>query len=102
MMGMYSTLAIASRRAEQTALAQATARAQVARIKAAPYQADGNYSAYYESLAAGQTRSLSVSWWDGASAWNGTQNANGLQRLQLVIRSDGTPAATIDFVKANR
>jgi Tfp pilus assembly protein PilV len=102
MMGTYSTLAIASRRAEQTALAQAAARAQVARIKAAPYQADGDYSAYYEGLAAGQSRSLTVTWWDGTSAWVGTQNANGLQRLQLVINSDGSPAATIDFVKANR
>ena len=57
LLGSYSTMAISSRNAEQIALGQATARAQAARINGAPYQANGDYSAYYETLPTGITRS---------------------------------------------
>lgn len=102
LMGSLSTFAIASRDAEDRALAQSWARAQAARIKAAPYQADGDYSAYYEGLPAGFSRSLTVSWWDGVSAWSGTQNANGLQKLSLTITASGGPSSTLEFGKALR
>jgi len=102
LVGSFSTLAIASRRAELVALAQATARAQAARIEAAPYQANGDYSAYYETLPWGVTRTVTVAWWDGVSAWVGTQNANGLQKVAVAMGSDGTAAVTLEFAKANR
>ena len=96
LVGSFSTLAIASRRAELVALAQA------ARIEAAPYQANGDYSAYYETLPWGVTRTVTVAWWDGVSAWVGTQNANGLQKVAVAMGSDGTAAVTLEFAKANR
>jgi hypothetical protein len=102
LVGSYSTLAISSRTAEQVARGHATARAQAARIVAAPYQADGDYSAYYETLPTGLTRSVTVTWWDGTSAWVGTQNANGLQKLVVTITYDSKPVAAIELVKANR
>ena len=97
-----STFAIASRDAEDRAIGQAIARAQAARISAAPYQANGDYSAYYETLPSGFSRALTVTWWDGTSAWSGTQNANGLQKVALTISQGGSPLATIDFPKASR
>jgi hypothetical protein len=102
LIGSYSTLAISSRTAEQVALGQATARAQAARIVAAPYQANGDYSAYYDSVPGGLSRSLSVTWWDGTSAWSGTQNANGLEKLVLTITYTGDNVSVIEFVKGNR
>jgi Tfp pilus assembly protein PilV len=102
LMGSLSTFAIASRGAEDRAVGLAIARAQIARIKAAPYQASGDYSSYYEALPAGYSRTVSVSWWDGISAWSGTQNANGLQLLVVTIADDGAPAASVEFVKASR
>lgn len=102
LMGSYSTLAISSRTAEQVALGHATARAQAARITAAPYQATGDYSAYYETLPSGITRSVAVTWWDGTSAWVGTQNANGLQKLVVSMIYDSKTVAAIELVKANR
>lgn len=102
LVGSYSTLAISSRTAEQVARGHATARAQAARIVAAPYQANGDYSAYYETLPTGLTRSVTVTWWDGTSAWVGTQNANGLQKLVVTITYDSKPVAAIELVKANR
>ena len=102
LMGSYSTLAISSRTAEQVARGQATARAQAARIVAAPYQATGDYSAYYEALPTGLTRSVTVTWWDGTSAWVGTQNANGLQKLVVTITYDSKAVAAIELVKADR
>ena len=102
LMGSYSTLAISSRTAEQVALGHATARAQAARIVAAPYQANGDYSAYYETLPTGITRSVTVTWWDGTSAWVGTQNANGLQKLVVSMIYDAKTVAAIEMVKANR
>jgi len=102
LLGSFSTLAIASHTAEQVAQAQAVSRAQAARIKAAPYQAAGDYSAYYETLPAGLSRAVATSWWDGVSAWSGTQNANGLQRLIVTISGGGSTAARVEFVKANR
>ena len=102
LIGSLSTFALASREAETRATAQAAARGQAARIKAAPYQANGDYSAYYEPLAAGLSRSVTVSWWDGSSAWVGTQNANGLQRVALTVSAAGAPLATIEFGKADR
>ncbi len=97
-----STFAIASRDAEDRAIGQAIARAQAARISAAPYQANGDYSAYYEALPSGFSRALTVTWWDGTSAWSGAQNANGLQKVALTISQGGSPLATIDFPKALR
>jgi hypothetical protein len=102
LIGSYSTLAISSRTAEQVALGHATARAQAARIVAAPYQANGDYSAYYEALPTGITRSVTVTWWDGTSAWVGTQNANGLQKLVVSMIYDSKTVAAVEFVKANR
>lgn len=102
LVGSYSTLAISSRTAEQVAVGHATARAQAARIAAAPYQATGDYSAYYETLPTGITRSVTVTWWDGSSAWVGTQNANGLQKLVVSMIYDSKTVAAIELVKANR
>jgi hypothetical protein len=102
LIGSYSTLAISSRTAEQVSLGHATARAQAARIVAAPYQANGDYSAYYEALPTGITRSVTVTWWDGTSAWVGSQNANGLQKLVVSMIYDAKTVAAVEFVKANR
>jgi Tfp pilus assembly protein PilV len=102
LVGSLSTFAISSRNAEDRALAQAVARAQAARIKAAPYQANGDYSAYYEALPGGITRAVTVTWWNGAAAWVGTQNANGLQKVALTVNADGNPVATLEFAKAQR
>jgi hypothetical protein len=102
LLGSFSTLAIASRNAEQISLGQATARAQAARINAAPYQANGDYSAYYETLPTGITRSLTVTWWDGTSAWVGAQNAQGLEKLVLTMSYDSKPISNVEMVKGNR
>ena len=102
LMGSFSTLAIASTQARQSALAQATARSQAARIKAAPYQANGNYSSYYQTLPSGMSRSLTVTWWNGTSGWSNIENANGLQKISLTISSAGLPISTLEFAKANR
>ena len=102
LMASLSTFAIASRDAEDLAVGQAIARAQAARINAAPYQANGDYSAYYEALPAGYTRTIAVTWWNGVSGWTGSQNANGLQELALTITQKGAPIATVEFAKASR
>lgn len=102
LVGSLSTFAIASRDAEDVSLAQAVARAQAARIKAAPYVASGDYSAYFETLPAGVARSVTVRWWDGTSAWTSTPNAAGLQLVSETITVDGAPAAVLEFVKAAR
>ena len=102
LVGSYSTFAIASNTAKQVAIGQTFGRAQAARIKAAPYQASGDYSAYYDTVPSGLTRSLSVTWWDGTSAWSGTQNANGLEKLVLTITYSGDNVSVIEFVKGNR
>lgn len=101
LMGSFSTLALASREAQQVASAQALARAQASRIKAAPYLSDGDYSAYYEPLPAGLTRTAATTWWTGAT-WSAAQNANGLQQISLTIGYGGTPVATLSFAKADR
>lgn len=102
LVGSLSTFAIASRDAEDVSLAQAVARAQAARIKAAPYVASGDYSAYFETLPAGVARSVTVRWWDGTSAWTSTPNAGGLQLVAETITVDGAPAAVLEFLKAAR
>lgn len=102
LLGSYSTMAISSRNSEQIALAQATARAQAARLDAAPYQANGDYSAYYETLPTGVTRSVVVTWWDGTSAWVGSQNAQGLEKVVLTLNYASKPVSTVEMVKANR
>jgi len=102
LLGSYSTMAISSRTAEQAALGQAFARSQAGRIQAAPYQANGDYSAYYDALPTGVTRALAVTWWDGTSAWVGSQNALGLEKLILTATWNGGTLASIEFVKANR
>ncbi len=102
LMGSFSTLAIASADARQVALAGSVARAQAARIKQAPYRADGDYSASLETLPAGLTRTVGTSWWNGISGWTGTQNANGLQLISLNMGYDGSTVASLELVEANR
>jgi type II secretory pathway pseudopilin PulG len=102
LVGSLSTFALASRQAEDRALAQAVARAQAARIKAAPYQATGDYSAYYETLPSDFSRSVTVTWWDGTSSWSAIQNANGLEKIALAINSSGQPIVSLELVKADR
>jgi hypothetical protein len=102
LIGSLSTFEIASRDAEDRGLAQAILRAQAARIKAAPYQASGDYGAYAEPLPAGFSRTLTVTWWDGTSAWSATANANGLQKVDLAIGAGGSSVATLEFAKAER
>jgi hypothetical protein len=102
MLGSFSTLAIASRTAEQISLGQATGRAQAARINAAPYQANGDYSAYYETLPTGITRAVTVTWWDGTSLWVGSQNAQGLEKIVLTMSYDAKPISSVEMVKGNR
>jgi type II secretory pathway pseudopilin PulG len=102
LLGSYSTMAISSRTAEQAALAQTFARAQTARIAAAPYQANGDYSAYYNALPTGMTRSVTVTWWNGTNAWVGVQNANGLEKLVVAITWNGSTISSVEFVKGNR
>ena len=102
LMGSFSTFAIATTDARQIALAQATVRAQLARIKAAPYQANGNYSSYFEPLPAGLGRTVGVTWWDGTSTWVGSQNGNGLQKITLAIQYAGRSVTTLESVKADR
>jgi Tfp pilus assembly protein PilV len=102
LMASLSTFAIASRDAEDRAIGQSVARAQASRIVAAPYQADGDYSSYYETLPSGFSRSITITWWNGVSAWSGTQNANGLQKVAMTISHSGSPLATIEFSKASR
>lgn len=102
LMASLSTFAIASRDAEDRAIGQAFVRAQAARIVAAPYQADGDYSPYYETLPAGFSRTVVVTWWDGTSAWTGTQNANALEKLVLTISQGGTALTTLEFAKSSR
>jgi Tfp pilus assembly protein PilV len=102
LVGSLSTFAIASRDAEDRAMGQSVARAQAAAINAAPYQASGNYSAYYEALPTGFSRSITVTWWDGTSAWITPQNGLGLEKLMLTISQGASPLATIEFSKASR
>jgi Tfp pilus assembly protein PilV len=102
LMGSLSTFAIASRQAEDRAIGQAFIRAQAARIDAAPYQTDGDYSAYYETVPTGFARSVAVGWWDGTSGWTGSQNGNGLERIVLSVTRGGSTITTLEFAKAQR
>jgi hypothetical protein len=102
LLGAFSTLAVASRNAEQISLGQATARAQAARINAAPYQANGDYSAYYETLPTGITRTVTVTWWDGTSAWVGSQNAQGLEKIVVTMTYNSNTISNVEMVKGNR
>lgn len=102
LMGTLSTMTLASRQAEQVAIGQATVRAQAARIKAAPYQAGGDYSAYYETMPAGLSRTVTTSWWDGSSPWTATSNGSGLQRITVSISYAGSTVSRIELVKADR
>jgi hypothetical protein len=102
LMGSLSTFAIASRDAEDVAVGQTVARAQAARINAAPYQANGDYSGYFETLPTGYARSITVTWWNGTSAWVVGSNANGLEKLVLTVSKGGSPLSTIEFSKASR
>ena len=102
LVGSLSTFAIAGRQAEDRGLAQTLIRAQAARVKAAPYQASGDYSAYDEPLPTRFSRTLLVTWWDGVSAWSPTPNGSGLQKLDLTIGVDGSPVATLQTAKALR
>ena len=102
LMASFSTFAIASRHAEDRAIGQALVRAQAARIVAAPYQASGDYSSYYETMPSGFSRTVAVTWWDGTSGWSGTQNANGLENLVVTISRGGTALTTLEFAKSSR
>ena len=101
LVGSLSTFAIASRNAEDRAIAQAFVRAQAAKIVAAPYQANGDYTAYYDTLPTGFTRTVGVTWWDGVSVWT-TQNANGLQKVTLTIDRNPQTVTDLVFVKSSR
>jgi Tfp pilus assembly protein PilV len=101
LMGSLSTFAISSRDAEDRAIGQALVRAQAARIGAAPYQVNGDYSSYYETLPAGFSRTIAVTWWNGTSAWIGTP-ANGLEKLVLTITQGGRTLTTLEFAKSSR
>jgi hypothetical protein len=102
LVGSYSTLAVASRKAEAAAVGQAAVRAQAARIKAAPYSTGGSYT--LDGPPTGMTLSLAVEWWDGTSAWSSTSNGNGLERITVTATSTATSltVATLQVVKANR
>ena len=102
LMGSLSTFALASRQAEDRAIAQAFVRAQAARIDAALYQATGDYSSYYEPVPTGFARTVSVTWWNGTSAWTATQNGNGLQKIVLAVSRNGSTVTTLEFAKASR
>lgn len=102
LMGSFSTFALASRQAEDRAIAQAFVRAQAARIDAALYQASGDYTSYYEPVPSGFARSISVTWWNGTSGWTGTQNSNGLERVVLSVTRNGSTVTTLEFAKASR
>ena len=77
-------------------------RAQAARIKAAPYQAAGNYSAYYEPMPAGLGRRVTTTWWDGVTPWSTTAGTTGLQRITLTITYAGSVSSRVEIVKADR
>ena len=101
LVGSLSTLAIASRDAGRIAGAQALARAQAARIKAAPYRANGDYSASLEPVPAGLARTVDTAWWTGAG-WSATQNANGLERITITVTSVTSTVARLEVLKADR
>jgi Tfp pilus assembly protein PilV len=102
LVGSYSTLAIASRKAEQQAVAEAAVRSQAARIKAAAFSAAGTYT--LDSAPAGMGLAAAVEWWDGTSGWGSTTNAYGLERVTITVSSTAPAAtlATVQIVKANR
>jgi Tfp pilus assembly protein PilV len=102
LMASLSTFALTSRGAEDRALGQAIARAQAARIVAAPYVASGDYSALYDALPAGFSRTITWTWWNGTTGWTSTQNANGLELFVLTINQGGNPVSTLEFAKSSR
>jgi hypothetical protein len=102
LVGTLSTFAIGGATARDDALAQAVVRTQAARIKQAPYSATGDYSAVFEVLPAGFGRTVTVTWWDGTSAWSGTPNANGLERVRITLTHGAAGTTAIELVKANR
>ena len=102
LMASLSTFALGSRAAEDRALGQAIARGQAARIVAAPYVASGDYSALYDALPAGFSRTVTWTWWNGATGWTSTQNANGLELFVLTISQNGNPVSTLEFAKSSR
>jgi hypothetical protein len=101
LVGSLSTFAIASRDAEDRAIAQAFVRAQAAKIVAAPYLAPGVYTPY-DTPPTGFSQSVAVTWWDGISAWTGTQNANGLEKLVLTVTQGGKTLTSLEFAKSSR
>jgi Tfp pilus assembly protein PilV len=102
LVGSYSTLAIASRKAEQQAVAEAAVRAEAARVKAAAYSAAGTYT--LDTAPTGMGLVAAVEWWDGTSTWVSTTNANGLERVTITASTAAPIAtlATVQIVKANR
>jgi Tfp pilus assembly protein PilV len=102
LVGSYSTLALASRKAEQQSAAQAAVRAEAARIKAAAYSAAGTYT--LDAAPAGMSLGAAVEWWDGTSTWVSTTNSYGLERVTIIASSTAPIAtlATVQIVKANR
>jgi Tfp pilus assembly protein PilV len=102
LMASMSTFALTSRGAEDRAIAQALARAQAARIVVAPYAANGDYSAYYDTVPAAFNRTVTVSWWNGTGAWVGATNGNGLELIALTITQGGQQLTYLEFVKSSR
>lgn len=102
LVGSYSTLAIASRKAEQQAVAEGAVRSQAARIRGAAYSAAGTYT--LDGPPTGMTVGLTIEWWDGTSSWSSTTNSNGLERVTVRASwvSPASTLATVQMLKANR
>jgi Tfp pilus assembly protein PilV len=115
--GTLSALSVAGLTAEDRSKAQAAARAQIAEIKAAPYQWNGDYSCCLSPVPAGLTRTIAVDWWNGSNDWQswaalgcqdppptaGTPCQIGAQRITVTYASDRAPGlAKYEFVKVDR
>jgi hypothetical protein len=101
LLGSYSTLAISSRTAASVAEAQTFARGQAARIKAAPYRDDADYTAYYDTVPTGMVRTVSTEWWH-SNNFSGGQDPGGMEKIAIVVTRSGDEIARVEFVKANR
>jgi hypothetical protein len=50
----------------------------------------------------GFARTVTATWWNGSTAWVGTQNANGLEMIALTITQGGKQLTSLEFVKSSR
>jgi hypothetical protein len=115
LIGTVSSLSVAGRIAEEQASAQAALRGQVARLKAVPYQINGDYSAWLDPVPAGLTRARPiVEWWnsnntlpcekDSDPCWQLTPDALvGLQRITVTYSSGSALSlASVQFLKRDK